>query len=247
MLGGVVGVLLGVALAAILITRPRSRPAPLLIGGLPFHPFALLLAFALGALVTLAAPWCPPWRASRVLTARRPAPVPTAGPDARRAAALGDRLVIVVVVVGVVAYPVQRGDASLSGALLAVAILLGGALLAALALQPLGRLVGRPFEWFFGAQGLARPREPRARSGAHRPDDRRPDHRPGVGRGARHRDSVRPRDRRRVGALHPARRLCHSPDRGGSRSIGCGTTWQTITGVDRVMPISEFPAVVGDR
>ena len=62
-------------------------------------------------------------------------------------------LVIAAVAVGVVAYPLQRGDASLSGALLAVGILLAGALLAAIGLQPFARLIGRPFGALFGAQG----------------------------------------------------------------------------------------------
>jgi hypothetical protein len=37
---------------------------------------------------------------------------------------------------------------------LALAILLAGAALTAILLQPLSRVIGRPFEWFFGAEGL---------------------------------------------------------------------------------------------
>jgi len=53
----------------------------------------------------------------------------------------------------VVAYPLQRGQSSLPGALLAVGILLGGALLMTVLLQPVAAIVGRPFAAFFGAQG----------------------------------------------------------------------------------------------
>ena len=62
---GVVGVLLGVA-AAVLITILQSSRA-LLIGGLPFHLVALLLAFGLGALVTLAGALAPALASARCL------------------------------------------------------------------------------------------------------------------------------------------------------------------------------------
>ena len=39
-------------------------------------------------------------------------------------------------------------------ALIAVGLLVGGALAAAFVLEPLGRIVGRPFEWLFGAEGM---------------------------------------------------------------------------------------------
>ena len=152
LLGGLVGVLLGVVVAAILITFLQSSRA-LLIGGLPFHPLALLLAFALGALVTLAGALVPALAASRMppLDALRPSQQPGRTLGGRLPWVIG--LVIAAVAVGVVAYPLQRGDASLPGALLAVGILLGGALLAAIGLQPFARLIGRPFAALFGAQG----------------------------------------------------------------------------------------------
>ena len=243
LLGGGVGVLLGVAVAAILITVLQSSRA-LLIGGLPFHPLALLLAFALGALVTLAGALVPALAASRVppLDALRPSQQPGRTLGGRLPWVIG--LVIAAVAVGVVAYPLQRGDASLSGALLAVGILLGGALLVALALQPLARLIGRPFAALFGAQGE-------------------------LGRANLGRDPVR--TGLTVGALAiglasvVALGIVTASARATAdvwvRSILPGgyairltqadeidrvrDDLATITGVDRVMPISEFPAVVG--
>jgi putative ABC transport system permease protein len=63
-------------------------------------------------------------------------------------------LELVVVLLGVAAYPVDRGDFGVPGVALALAILLAGTALTAILLQPLSRVVGRPFEWFFGAEGL---------------------------------------------------------------------------------------------
>jgi putative ABC transport system permease protein len=60
----------------------------------------------------------------------------------------------VVVLLGVAAYPVDRGDFGVPGVALALAILLAGTALTSILMQPLSRLVGRPFEWFFGAEGL---------------------------------------------------------------------------------------------
>ena len=221
LMGGLVGVLLGVAMAAILITVLQSSRA-LLIGGLPFHPVALLLAFVLGALVTLAGALVPALAASRLspLDALRPSQQPGRTLGGRLPWVMG--LVIAAVAVGVVAYPLQRGDASLSGALLAVGIMLGGTLLVALGLQPLARLIGRPFGALFGAQGeLGRAnlgRDPVRTGltvGALAIGS-------GVGGGARHRHGLRPRDRRRVGALHPARWLRHPPDGGGRDRSSAG-------------------------
>jgi putative ABC transport system permease protein len=59
----------------------------------------------------------------------------------------------VVAATALVVYPVDRGNASLGGVVVAVAMLCGGALLAAFLLRPIGGLVGRPFEWVFGAGG----------------------------------------------------------------------------------------------
>ena len=52
----------------------------------------------------------------------------------------------------------RRGRAAPSApivpVLLSLGLLVGGAVAAAFVLEPLGRIIGRPFEWFFGAQGL---------------------------------------------------------------------------------------------
>ena len=221
LLGGGVGVLLGVAVAAILITVLQSSRA-LLIGGLPFHPLALLLAFALGALVTLAGALVPALAASRVppLDALRPSQQPGRTLGGRLPWVIG--LVIAAVAVGVVAYPLQRGRR------IAVGRTAGGR-------DPAGRrAAGRacapapgaphrpPLRRPVRGAGRAGPREPGARSGAHRPDRGGPGHRAGVGGGARHRDRFRPRDRGRVGALHPAWRLRHPPHPGGRDRSGAG-------------------------
>ena len=63
-------------------------------------------------------------------------------------------LELVVVLLGVAAYPVDRGDFGVPGVALALAILLAGTALTAILLQPLSRVIGRPFELFFGAEGL---------------------------------------------------------------------------------------------
>jgi putative ABC transport system permease protein len=152
LIGGVTGALLGVLLASVMIAFLQSSRA-LLIGGLPFHPLALLLAFVLGALVTLVAALVPALAAARV------SPLDALRPSRQPGRTLGGRLpwlaglVIAAVAIGVVAYPLQRGQSSLPGALLAVAILLGGALLMTVLLQPVAAIVGRPFAAFFGAQG----------------------------------------------------------------------------------------------
>src|SRR6185437_13624646 len=62
-------------------------------------------------------------------------------------------MAILAVAIGVALYPLQRGQASLGGVLLAVAVLLAGAVAVTFLLQPLARVVGRPFATFFGGQG----------------------------------------------------------------------------------------------
>jgi putative ABC transport system permease protein len=150
--GGLLGAAIGVVLANVMIAFLESTRA-LLIGGPPFSVGALALAFGLGALVTLAGAVVP------ALAAARLSPLDALRPSRQPGRTLGGRLpwlaglAILAVAIGVVAYPLQRGQASLGGALLAVAVLLGGAVLVTFLLQPLASLVGRPFAMFFGAQG----------------------------------------------------------------------------------------------
>ena len=61
---------------------------------------------------------------------------------------------LAVVIVGFLLYPLERGTPPLLATLLAVGLLVGGAVATAFVLEPLGRIVGAPFERFFGATGL---------------------------------------------------------------------------------------------
>ncbi len=151
--GGVLGIGLGALVAVLLIAFLRSTRALLVTGG-PVNVGAMALAFLIGAGVTVSASLLPAIAAARVspLEALRP----SSGP-ARR---LRDRLpviaglVLLALVVAAVAYPLDRGDQSFAALLVGAGILLLGAVAVGFLLQPLAAVVGRPFEWFFGAQGL---------------------------------------------------------------------------------------------
>ena len=125
-----------------------------LIDGLPINPASLLLAFAVGVLVTVAAAALPAAAAARIgpLDALRPSRQPSRTLVGRLRWVIG--LEVVLLAIGLVAYPLARGNASLPAILLAVVVLVSGAALTAVAVDPIGRVVGRPFEWFFGAEGL---------------------------------------------------------------------------------------------
>ena len=152
-IGSVIGVALGLGLASLIIGFLRSTRA-VLVTGLPINPLALLLAFGMGVAVTLAASAFPAAAASRV------SPMDALRPSRQPGRTLWGRLrwivvlELVVVLLGVAAYPVDRGDFGVPGVALALAILLAGTALTAILLQPLSRVVGRPFELFFGAEGL---------------------------------------------------------------------------------------------
>jgi putative ABC transport system permease protein len=152
-IGSLIGVGLGVALAALIIGFLRSTRA-VLVTGLPINPLALLVALGMGVVVTLAASAFPAAAASRV------SPMDALRPSRQPGRTLWSRLrwivvlELVVVLLGVAAYPVDRGNVGVPGVALALAILLAGTALTAILLQPLSRVVGRPFEWFFGAEGL---------------------------------------------------------------------------------------------
>jgi putative ABC transport system permease protein len=165
--GSVLGMLLGIAVATGMIGFLRSTRA-VLIDGLPLNPLSLLLAVLVGIGVTVAAAALPTRLAGRVgpLDALRPSrqPVRTLSQRLRWLVALE----LVLLIVGLAAYPLARGSASLPAILAAVAILVAGAAGTAVAVEPIGRVVGRPFEWFFGAEGLlgrAHLGRDRARSG----------------------------------------------------------------------------------
>jgi putative ABC transport system permease protein len=150
--GATLGLLLGFAMAGAMLAFLRvTRTA--LVEGLPLPPLGLLLAATLGLLVALVATAVPAVRAAGLspLDALRPSRAPDRG--------LGTRLrwlvvtELLVVALGLLILPLERGDAPIVPLVLSLALLVGGAVATSLVLAPLGALVGRPFEWFFGAQG----------------------------------------------------------------------------------------------
>lgn len=153
LVGSALGVVVGILLAAVLIGVLTATRSVLLVG-LPLPAGGLLVAFVLGLVVTLAGSLLPAARAARIsaLDALRPSRRPDRGlSDRLRPLILAEVAVVLVAIVGLV---VSGADAPLLPVLLALALLVGGALAAAFVVEPLSRLIGRPFEWFFGAQGL---------------------------------------------------------------------------------------------
>ena len=152
-IGSAIGLGLGIGLAALIIGFLRSTRA-VLVTGLPLNPLALLLAFGMGVAVTLAASAFPAAAAARI------SPLDALHPSRQPARTLWGRLrwlvvlELVVVALGAAAYPLDRGQFGIAGVALALAVLVAGTALTALGVQPLSRVVGRPFEWFFGAEGL---------------------------------------------------------------------------------------------
>ncbi len=151
--GSALGVAAGIAIAALLIAYLSSTRSVLLVG-LPLPLGGLLAAFALGIVVTLIGTLIPAMRAARVtpLEALRPSPNQERGLVERLRPVIVAELLVVVAGIGVVA--VAGWEAPFAPILLSLGLLVGGAIAAAFVLEPLGRLVGRPFEWFFGAQAL---------------------------------------------------------------------------------------------
>jgi putative ABC transport system permease protein len=152
-IGSVVGALLGVGIAGALIAFLRSTRAVLILS-LPIHAGSLAIGLLLGVTVTMGAAAIPAVAASWVspLDALRPSRQPGRTLGSRLAWLAG--LVAFATVLGIVAYPLERGSGSALGGLSVVAVLAAGTLLAALLFQPLAGIVGRPFASFFGAQGL---------------------------------------------------------------------------------------------
>jgi putative ABC transport system permease protein len=152
-IGSGIGVVLGIGLAAVIIGFLRSTRA-VLVTGLPLNPIAMLVAFGMGVAVTLVASALPAVAAARI------SPLDALRPSRQPGSTLWGRLrwivvlEVAVVLLGVVFYPLDRGEFGIAGVALALAILVGGTALTAFGLRPLSRIVGRPFEWFFGAEGL---------------------------------------------------------------------------------------------
>ncbi|HEX2767007.1 MAG TPA: FtsX-like permease family protein, partial [Candidatus Limnocylindria bacterium] len=117
-------------------------------------PLGLLLAFVLGLGVTLAGAALPAARAAAI------SPLDGLRASRRTGRALDDRLrpilvaEAVIVALALVGVLVLGLDAPIVAILAALAVLVGGTVAAAYLLAPLSRVVGRPFEWFFGAEGM---------------------------------------------------------------------------------------------
>ncbi len=153
LVGSVTGVLIGVILAAAMVGFLSATRA-VLVAGLPLPPMGLGAAFAVGLVVTLAGALVPAIRAAGLspLDALRPSHRADRGLTERlRPVIIGE---LAVVAVGVLAVVVAGVSAPIVPLLLALGLLIGGAVAAAFVLEPLGRVIGRPFEWFFGAQGM---------------------------------------------------------------------------------------------
>lgn len=149
--GSALGVVLGIAVAATMTGFLRSTRA-VLVDGLPLNAPALALAFVVGTGVAVLAAAVPSLQAARA----SPLEALRAGrhSDPARGAALLGAAALGVLVLGTLLYPLQRGPTPLAATGLAVVLLVGGALAAALVVQPLAAIVGRPFAWFFGAEGM---------------------------------------------------------------------------------------------
>lgn len=151
--GSALGIGAGIGLAALMIGFLQSTRA-VLIDGLPLDPVALAFVFVIGASTTAVAAGIPALAAARI------GPLDALRPSRRPGRTLGQRLrwliglELVLLIVGLVAYPLARGSLGLPALLLGLVVLIGAALLVALVVEPLARIVGRPFQWFFGAQGF---------------------------------------------------------------------------------------------
>ncbi|MEO6059486.1 MAG: FtsX-like permease family protein [Candidatus Limnocylindria bacterium] len=153
LIGSILGAALGIGLAALAIGFLHSTRA-VLVTGLPLNPLALGLSLLMGVAVTAAAATIPAIAASRV------SPLDALRSSRQPGRSLGARLRWIVVLealvlaIGAVLYPLDRGEFSPAAVVGALAILIAGTGATALLLQPLARVVGRPFEWFFGAEGM---------------------------------------------------------------------------------------------
>jgi len=152
-IGSFAGIVGGIALATAMIGFLSATRAVLVVG-VPLPIGGLLAAFVLGLAVTLIGSIIPARRAAALspLEALRPSRRPDRGlADRLRPLVLAE---LVVVLAGILLVVVSGVDAPILPVTLSLALLVGGAVAAAFVLEPLSRVIGRPFEWFFGAQGL---------------------------------------------------------------------------------------------
>ncbi|HEY7738744.1 MAG TPA: FtsX-like permease family protein [Candidatus Limnocylindria bacterium] len=152
-IGASLGLVLGIGIGAILV-RVLAVSRAAMVDALSLSPGVIVFAFVLGLVVTILAAWFPAAEAARV------SPLEAVRPTSRSRGTLVSRLRLIVVlelgivIAGLVLYPADRGEGPVISAILAVGLLVGLTAAAAFLLAPLGRLVGAPFERFFGAQGL---------------------------------------------------------------------------------------------
>jgi putative ABC transport system permease protein len=145
-LGSLLGVVVGVGLAAVMVGYVRGI-ASVPLDGLSVPPFGIALAVVVGVAVTIAAALEPAVRAGRVspIEALRSRPTQAAGGRAR----LRWLVVVfaVVAVAGALAWPGGTSAGSPLRALIVYAILLGATVLSPFVLAPLARVAGIPFGW----------------------------------------------------------------------------------------------------
>ncbi|HEY7451446.1 MAG TPA: FtsX-like permease family protein [Candidatus Limnocylindria bacterium] len=152
-IGSALGLVLGIGIGAVLV-RVLAASRAAMVDELTLSPGVILFAFGLGVVVTILAAWYPAAEAARV------SPLEAVRPTGRSRRTLISRLRLIVilelgiVITGLVLYPSDRGEGPIISALLAVGLLVGLTVATAFLLAPLGRIVGAPFERFFGAQGL---------------------------------------------------------------------------------------------
>jgi putative ABC transport system permease protein len=151
--GAVAGIGLGILLASAMIGF-LSATRSILIEGLPLPLAALAVAFGLGLATTLLAAVLPAARAARLtpLDALRPSRRPDRGLLDRLRPLIYAELAVVLAGIGLLL--IGGWDAPVLPILASLGLLVGGALAVAFVIEPLARIVGGPFEWFFGAQGL---------------------------------------------------------------------------------------------
>jgi putative ABC transport system permease protein len=153
LVGAAIGLASGIALAALLIGALETTRA-VLTAGLSLPVIGLAVAFGLGIVVTLVSAALPAARAAGVspLDGLRPSRLPERH--------LGERLRPVLLAEGafvalaVLLLLTLGPETAIVPVVVALVALVGGAVGTAFLLAPLGRVVGSPFEWFFGAQGM---------------------------------------------------------------------------------------------
>ncbi|HEY3072633.1 MAG TPA: ABC transporter permease [Candidatus Limnocylindrales bacterium] len=143
-LGSAGGIVLGWLLAALMAGYVRS------VAGVPVEAVevplaAVVLAIAIGVLVTVAAALEPAWRAGRISPIDALRSRPEQGPAIRARLRWLAVVFAVIAVAGLLAWPSRVGDPALVRALLVYGLLLACTIASPFVLGPLGRLAGLPF------------------------------------------------------------------------------------------------------